>query len=141
MTRATRTWIAWLLLLACETICQVSLKKAGLETGAFDFSRQAFLNALRTSWLWMAIGCYVGAFLSWITILRNSTLSAAFATSAIVFVAVMSSSWLFFGERIGVMQLLGSLIILVGIVMLGADEASTGAAPPPPPSTAQPGSR
>ena len=137
---AARTWAAWLLLLTCETICQISLKMAGRATGPFDFSPDAFARALATPWLWVAIACYVGAFLAWLTILRRSTLSAAFATSAIVFVAVMCSSWLVFGERVGVLQLVGSSIILIGIFMLGADSTSD-AARNVPPSTARPGSR
>lgn len=133
------TWIAWLLLLGCETLCQISLKKAGLDVGAFDFSRSAFARALGEPWLWSAIGCYVVAFLSWITILRKSTLSAAFATSAIVFVAVMAASWWVFGEHVGVLQIAGSSIILAGILMLGADESSHAHLPAP--STAHPGSQ
>lgn len=136
-----RTWLAWLILLTCETICQISLKTAGQATGPFDFSPAAFLHALTTPWLWAAIACYVVAFLAWLTILRRSTLSAAFATSAIVFVAVMCASWLIFGERVGVTQLVGSSIILIGIFMLGADHASTDDAHTVPPSTARPGSR
>ena len=137
MIGRTSTWIAWLLLLGFETLCQISLKKAGLAVGAFDFSGAALLRALAQPWLWSAIGCYVGAFLSWITILRRSTLSAAFATSAIVFVAVMTASWIVFGEYVGVMQIAGALIILAGILLLGADEA---AEPSEAPSAAHPGS-
>lgn len=137
MINRTGTWLAWLLLLGFETVCQISLKKAGLDVGVFDFSRHAFVRALSQPWLWSAIGCYIGAFLSWITILRKSTLSAAFATSAIVFVAVMAASWMVFGEHVGTMQIAGSLIILAGILMLGADEA---ARPPDAPSAAHPGS-
>lgn len=135
-----RTWLAWLLLLTCETICQISLKTAGMATGPFDFSPTAFVLALSTPWLWAAIACYVGAFLSWLTILRRSTLSAAFATSGIVFVAVMCSSWLVFGERVGTLQLVGSSIILIGIFMIGTDK-SADTAHSVAPSTARPGSR
>jgi drug/metabolite transporter (DMT)-like permease len=138
MTDRARTWFAWLLLLAFETTSQISLKKAGLDVGAFDFSRAAFASALAEPWLWLAIGCYVGAFLSWITILRTSTLSAAFATTAIVFVAVMAASWIVFGEHVGMLQLVGSSIVLAGILMLGADQADE---PPPAPSAAHPGSQ
>lgn len=129
------------MLLMFETICQVSLKKAGLSVGEFDFTPDDFRRALTTPWLWSAIGCYVGAFLSWITILRKSTLSSAFATSAIVFVAVMVSSWVIFGEKVGVLQIVGSCVILIGILMLGADEAASAAPPSVPPSTAHPGTR
>ena len=138
MIGRTGTWLAWLLLLGFETVCQISLKKAGLDVGAFDFSRAAFARALAEPWLWSAIGCYVGAFLSWITILRKSTLSAAFAASTIVFVAVMAASWAVFGEHVGVLQLLGSSIILAGIVMFSTDERAS--APEPAPTTAHPGS-
>jgi drug/metabolite transporter (DMT)-like permease len=118
------TWLAWGILLALETLCQISLKYAGLANADFDFSFAAFRQAIVTPWLWVAIGCYVGAFLAWMTILRKSTLSAAFATSAIVFVAVMLASWWVFGEHIGAMQLLGSAIIVAGILLLGADDAN-----------------
>ena len=121
-TPGARKLLAWSVLLVLETLCQISLKLAGRVTGAFDFSADAFRLALTVPWLLVAIGCYVGAFLAWMTILRQSTLSAAFTTSALVFVAVMCSSWLVFGEHIGVMQLLGSGVIVGGILMLGADE-------------------
>jgi drug/metabolite transporter (DMT)-like permease len=141
MTAKPRIWFAWLMLLVFETICQVSLKKAGLAVGEFGFTPDDFHRAITTPWLWSAIGCYVGAFLSWITILRKSTLSAAFATSAIVFVAVMVSSWVIFAEKVGVLQIVGSCVILIGILMLGADEAATDAPQSVPPSTAHPGTR
>jgi multidrug transporter EmrE-like cation transporter len=116
-------WIAWAALLGCETLCQISLKYAGLANTNFDFSPAAFVQAIATPPLWVAIGCYIGAFFAWMTILRKSTLSAAFATSAIVFVAVMFASWSVFGEHIGALQLLGAAIIVGGILLLGADDA------------------
>jgi drug/metabolite transporter (DMT)-like permease len=127
---SARKLLAWAVLLVSETVCQISLKLAGRFTGAFDFSIAAFRHALGTPYLYVAIVCYVGAFLSWMTILRQSTLSAAFTTSALVFVAVMFSSWLVFGEHIGALQLLGSAIIVAGILLLGTDDAEhTKAAP------------
>ena len=127
---AVRKLLVWGVLLVLETLCQISLKLAGRHTGAFDFSQAAFARALSTPWLWVAIGCYVGAFLAWMTILRQSTLSAAFTTSALVFIAVMMSSWLVFGEHIGWLQLLGSAVIVGGILLLGADEAPAQREPP-----------
>ena len=123
--RAIRgAWVAWLMLLGFETLCQISLKSAGLDNPDFNFSPRAFGHALATPWTWVAIGCYIGAFGVWMTILRKSTLSAAFTTSAIVFVGVMLASWLVFGERIGFWQMVGCTIIVAGILMLGADDAN-----------------
>ena len=130
MTRAhifRGAWIAWLLLLGFETLCQISLKSAGLDNPNFNFTLAAFERALATPWTWLAIGCYIGAFGVWMTILRKSTLSGAFTTSAIVFVGVMFASWLVFGERMSALQLLGCTIIVGGILALGKDDAHTGA--------------
>lgn len=113
--------LAWLLLLGFETLCQVSLKLAGEQSGAFEFTVAAVFNAIRSLWLWTAAGCYLGAFLAWMVILRKSSLSSAFPTSAIVFVAVMIASFLVVGEALSWSKLLGSAIIVCGILMLGAD--------------------
>jgi drug/metabolite transporter (DMT)-like permease len=126
--RAIRSaWVAWLMLLGFETLCQIALKSAGLDNPDFNFSPAAFGHALATPWTWIAIGCYIGAFGVWMTILRKSTLSAAFTTSAIVFVGVMLASWLVFGERIGFWQMVGCTIIVAGILALGPDDAGSGA--------------
>jgi drug/metabolite transporter (DMT)-like permease len=117
-------WIAWTALLGFETLCQVSLKYAGLANVDFDFSLAAFAHAIVTPPLWVAIGCYIGAFVAWMTILRKSSLSAAFATSAIVFIAVMFASWWIFGEHIGALQLVGAAVIVGGILLIGADDAT-----------------
>lgn len=127
-THAIRgAWLAWLMLLVFETLCQISLKSAGLDNPDFDFALASFKHALSTPWMWAAIACYIGAFGVWMTILRKSTLSAAFATSAIVFVGVMLASWLVFGERIGFWQMTGCTIIAAGILSLGPDDADGGA--------------
>ena len=112
---------AWAFLVGCEVLCQISLKFAGKDTGAFDFSLRDFSAALHSPWLWVAIGTYIGNFFSWMLILRKSKLSAAFPTSAIVFIAVMFASWLVFSESIGWSQALGAAVIVFGIVLLGSD--------------------
>ncbi len=115
--------LAWLALLLLETLCQISLKLAGDATGAFAFDRASILRALSTPWLWVAIGCYLGVFAAWMTILEKSPLSAAFPTSAIVFVSVMIASWIVFGEPVHWEKVLGSAVIVAGILTLGGERA------------------
>ncbi|HET6907504.1 MAG TPA: EamA family transporter [Rhodanobacteraceae bacterium] len=120
--------VAWVILLALETLCQVSLKFAGSSIGAFNLNRASVLAAISTPWLWVAIGCYLGAFLAWMTILSKSSLSSAYPTSAIVFVSVMIASWLVFGEPVGWDKALGSGIIVAGILLLGGERTEHGTA-------------
>lgn len=123
-------WLAWLVLIACEVLCQIALKFAGDATGEFDFSPAGFVRALRSPWLWTAIGTYVGGFLAWMLILRKSRLSQAFPTSAIVFVGVMFASWLVLGEPVSLTMLAGAILITGGILLLGgeSDEVQSGPA-------------
>lgn len=128
-------FFAWVALIGCEVLCQIALKFAGKDTGEFDFSAPEFAKALHSPWLWTAIGTYVGGFLAWMLILRQSRLSAAFPTSAIVFIGVMLASWLVLGEPISWTMLLGSVMIVLGIVLLGDDTNPVESAGAPDPRT------
>jgi len=125
------TWLAWASMIALAALSQISLKYAGLDSGAFDFSAAAFGRALASPWLWISIASHIGEFMVWIAILRKSTLSAAFPTLAILFVGMILAGWLLFGETIGWAKLGGSMLILGGILLLGPDDADEVAQPEP----------
>lgn len=113
--------LAWVVLLAIDVAGQLALKMAGNRVGAFELERASIVAALTTPWLWLALACYLGQFFVWMTILEKSSLSSAFPTSAIAFVAVMAASWAVFGDPMGWQKILGSTIIVAGILLLGGD--------------------
>lgn len=113
--------VAWIVLLAIETLGQIAIKSAGAEVGAFELERASIVRAVSTPWLWVGLACYLGQFWIWMAILEKSALSAAFPTSAIVFVSIMVASWAVFGDPMGWDKLLGSAIIVAGILLLGGD--------------------
>lgn len=120
---------SWVVLLALGALCQIALKYAGLDTGPFDFSRHAFAAAAASAWLWVAVACYVGEFLAWMVILRHSSLSSAFPTGAIVLIVLMIASRWLFDEPLGWLKLVGSAMIVAGVLLLGPDHpAATPAA-------------
>jgi len=122
---------AWCIFLACAALSQVAFKYAALQTGAFEFSAHWFALALGTGWLWVSVASHVGEFLLWMTILSKSNLSSAFSTSAILFIVVMLASRLLFAEPLGWNKVIGSLVILSGILLLGADETKPAASTEP----------
>lgn len=125
----TTVLASWLVLLALGALCQIALKYAGLDTGPFDFSPRAFVAAAASPWLWLAVGCYVGEFLAWMVILRHSSLSSAFPTGAIVLIVLMIASHWLFDEPLGWPKLVGSAMIVAGVLLLGPDHpAATPAA-------------
>lgn len=117
--------LAWTALVTVEVLTQLSLHFAGAATGGFDFSVHAFALAVSSLWLWIAITSYCVCFILWMLILRHSDLSRAFPTSAIVFVAVMLSSWLVLHEPISIVQGIGAMVVVAGILQLGHDGGTT----------------
>lgn len=128
-SRLSPLLLAWVVLLAVETLGQVSLKFAGTQVGPLEPNRHSILTALSTPWLWLGLACYLGQFVIWMRILEKSRLSSAFPTSAIAFVAIMIASWAVFGDPMGWEKILGSAIIVAGILLLGGDTHSASPAP------------
>jgi len=123
------SWLAWTGMIAFAGLSQISLKYAGLDTGAFDFSARAFALALGSAWLWVSIASHIGEFLVWIAILRKSRLSGAFPTLAVLFVGMILAGRVLFDEPIGWVKAIGCAMILAGILLLGPDDE---ASPPEP---------
>ncbi|HJT97397.1 MAG TPA: hypothetical protein VJ696_03710 [Rhodanobacteraceae bacterium] len=117
----------WVVLLALGALCQIAIKLAGQDTGPFDFTPRAFAQAATSAWLWIAIACYVGEFVAWMLILRHSSLSSAFPTGAIVLVVLLFASRWLFDEPLGWPKLIGSAMIVLGVLMLGPDGPAAGA--------------
>jgi len=123
---------SWIVVLALGALCQIALKYAGLETGPFDFSARAFAAAAASVWLWIAVVCYVGEFVAWMVILRDSSLSSAFPTGAIVLVVLLVASRFLFDEPVGWLKLIGSAMIVGGVLLLGPDHPAATPAPESP---------
>jgi drug/metabolite transporter (DMT)-like permease len=123
---------SWIIVLALGALCQISLKYAGLETGPFDFSARALAAAAASIWLWIAVFCYIGEFVAWMVILRDSSLSSAFPTGAIVLVVLLLASRFLFDEPVGWLKLVGSAMIVGGVLLLGPDHPAATPAPESP---------
>lgn len=121
MSTTSRDWLPWAALVAVETVCQAAAKRSGEASGALALSWRTWEAALAAPWIWIALICYVAGFAIWMRILSRSSLSRAFPTSAIVFVATMSTAVFGFHESLAGSQVLGAALIVCGIVLLGSD--------------------
>jgi len=120
------TVVLWALLIIFESGGQIATKVGGDDLGQMDFNLQWLGQVFVTPGVWVAIGCYICAFFTWMLILRRSTLSLAFPLSSLVFVGVMLGSWLGLGEHISLLHWAGVLVIIVGIALLAdGDETAS----------------
>ncbi|NBB08275.1 transporter [Pseudomonas sp. SLFW] len=112
----------WCLLIGTESAAQIALKLGGDGLAAMPFGLDWLRAALTNVAVLAAVGCYIGSFLSWMLILRRSSLSLAFPLSSLVFVVVLLGSWLGLDEHISALHWLGVWVIIGGIALLAEGE-------------------
>jgi drug/metabolite transporter (DMT)-like permease len=66
---------------------------------------------------------YLGSFVAWMTLLKHAPVGPAFAASHLEIVLVLIISALYFGDRLSEMQIVGALLIVLGIVCLSLSES------------------
>ena len=113
------------LLLAFDTLAQLSFKWAGLHGGEASFDLSWLLRVFAQPWIYGAIVGYVGAFFTWMSLLRHAPVGPAFAASHLEVVSVMLLSVWLFDEPLTATKLVGATAILAGILCLGMAERDT----------------
>lgn len=120
--------IGFLVLMGFDTLAQISFKMAGDSALPLEFSTAWLARVFGQPWIYGAFVGYIGAFFSWMTLLKHAPIGPAFAASHLEIVSVLALSVWLFNERIGWPQILGAVFIVAGIVCLALSET---AEPPP----------
>ena len=110
--------------LLADTAVQIAFKIAGdrLGSGSLDVSWLA--TAASTPVMWLAIVLYFAVFVLWMLILQDMDLSRAFPLTALTYVTVPAAGILFFHETLDWQRSTGIALILIGVLLVGNDEAS-----------------
>ncbi len=114
--------IGFLVLMACDTLAQSGIKLASLHAGEMQFHVAWVLEMLRQRWLWFAFAGYIGAFFTWMTLLKHAPVGPAFAASHLEMISVLFVSVMWLGEKLSFVQVIGCVLILGGIALLGVEE-------------------
>jgi drug/metabolite transporter (DMT)-like permease len=110
-------------LMLFDTWTQVSFKLAAVQTGEFVLTLAWLKAAVLSPWIYGAVAGYLGAFVTWMTLLKHVPVGPAFAASHLEVIAVLIVSVLYFGERLAPLQIVGALCIVLGIVLLSLSES------------------
>jgi len=114
--------IGFSILVAFDTLIQVSMKLASTQAGEFAMNKEWLLTVLQNPWLYSAIAGYLGAFGAWMTLLKHAPVGPAYAASHLCLVTVLGISVAYFGEHLSVIQFWGALSIILGIVFFSLSE-------------------
>lgn len=114
--------LGFALLMGFDSFAQIAFKKAGNSALPVEAS-PAWLWRLATEpWVYGAILGYIGAFFTWMNLLRRAPVGPAFAASHLEVVSVMLLSVWIFNEPLTLTKLAGAAAILAGIACLGLAE-------------------
>jgi drug/metabolite transporter (DMT)-like permease len=108
----------FLVLMGFDTLAQISFKLAGNHALPLEPSSAWLLRVFGQPWIYGALLGYVGAFFTWMSLLRHVPIGPAFAASHSEVVSVMLLSIWLFAEPLTTARALGALAILAGIVCL-----------------------
>jgi multidrug transporter EmrE-like cation transporter len=120
--------LGFLLLLVLDTACQVGIKIAG-ERIAQAGDLAWIVRVVREPLIYAVLACYLAAFLTYVTVLKSAPVGPAYAAAHGHIVAVLLISMLFLGERLSLLQGLGAVAVLAGVVLLAVTETAAGAQP------------
>ena len=101
--------IGFLLLMLFDTLAQVCFKIAGTLALPVEPTLDWALRLFSHPWAYGAIAGYIGAFFTWLTLLRHAPVGPAFAAKL-------------FHEPVTLLRTAGALLILGGILCLGYAE-------------------
>jgi multidrug transporter EmrE-like cation transporter len=112
----------FLLLLTIDTTQQVITKIASDRIGAFAADARWLERLLGEPLLLVVLGCYLLAFLVYSWLLKFAPVGPSYAAVHGHVVTVLLVSLLAFGERLTLVQAMGCLLIVAGIVVLAVTE-------------------
>jgi len=114
--------VGFLVLMAFDTLAQLSFKTAGMHALPLEMSPAWLARVFGQPWIYGAFVGYIGAFFTWMTLLEHAPIGPAFAASHLEILSVLALSVWLFGDTVGWPQVAGCLLILAGIGCLAASE-------------------
>ncbi|MFI5012632.1 MAG: EamA family transporter [Hyphomicrobiales bacterium] len=122
--------IGFIVLLAFDTLGQVAFKLAGEHAAPIDGGIEFLRRLSLEPWVLAIVAAYFGAFLTYMTLIKDAPIGPLFAASHLEIVTVSLISILVFGERLALVQIVGCLAILGGVCLLAATEEEVTSAGP-----------
>jgi len=115
--------IGFLLLVAFDTAAQIGFKFSATNTSPASFTPEWILSVICEKWSYLSLAGYLGAFVTWMTLLKTAPIGPAFAASHLEVVTVMIICVTWLHEKLTLPQIIGSLLIVGGIILFAVAEA------------------
>ena len=86
--------VGFVLLVSLDTLAQLSFKLSAAQAMPLSGDAAWLGRIFGQIWVYVALACYVGGFLTWMSLLKHAPIGPAFAASHLEIVPIMLISWL-----------------------------------------------
>lgn len=102
---------------ALNALAQIGLR-AGMKSAGFEPSLK-WASQLLASWPFLSgLACYAISIVVWLYVLSRLQVSLAYPFQAAGYILGAALAWLFLGEEVGPLNMLGLALIFLGLVCL-----------------------
>ncbi len=128
MSKETITALMWLLpAILFSTTGELFLKRGMNEIGSFDFASvntlvPTFTKILSNPNIWVGFIGFMGGSVFWLSVISRVPLSLAYPMLALSYVIVVVESWIFLGEGLHPLRIIGSVVVGVGVALVGLSD-------------------
>src|SRR5262249_8998636 len=98
--------IGFIILMIFDTFTQISFKIAADNTAPAALTVAWIGRLLTEKWIYFAVASYLGAFVTYMTVLKHAPVGPAFAATHLEIVTVLIASVMFMGEKMTLIQVL-----------------------------------
>ncbi|OPA96598.1 EamA family transporter [Pseudomonas fluorescens] len=114
--------LGFLALIIFDTLAQVSFKFASVHAEPLAMDAAWLIRVFGAPWIYGAFVGYIGAFFTWMTLLKYAPVGPAFAASHLELISVtLISVWLF-DDSLTWPKIIGGALIIAGILCLARSE-------------------
>ncbi|MCF5544529.1 DMT family transporter [Pseudomonas salomonii] len=114
--------LGFLSLIFFDTLAQVSFKYASIHAEPLAMDTAWLMRVFGHPWIYGAFVGYIGAFFTWMTLMKHAPIGPAFAASYLELISVtLVSVWLF-DDTLTIPKVIGGLLIIAGILCLARQE-------------------
>lgn len=119
MNARTRGYLLVSLTVILSTISELFLKHgASLTASRHDLIPFLGFTALASPWVWLGIVLQIIGLASYSAALRTLPLYIAFSITAAFHATIPLGSWLFLGETMNALRVVGICVVLVGVTII-----------------------
>lgn len=117
--------LMWLLpAMLLSTTGELFLKRGMNEVGVLDFTATdtvipTFIKIVTNPNIWIGFLGFALGSIFWLSVISRVPLSLAYPMLGLMYVIIVIESWIFLGEGLHPLRVLGALVVGLGVAMVG----------------------